>query len=136
MFTHGTSGFYLRPVKISFPDTSSMPRYRKCTKTTCFSIIRFFRTRVKLGFEFHEVLTIQKSWCSSLKFNFYEEKNPMLGSLKNYSFVESPNFPHQTWKCSESNFALTERCTFQWRVSVAFFCWSIMDRDPKKKKKP
>ena len=31
----------------------------------------------------------------SLNFDFDEESNPMLGSLTNSSFVESPDFPHQ-----------------------------------------
>ena len=60
IFTHGTSVFYLRPMKIMAPDTSSISRYSECTKTTCFSILGFFRPDVKLGFEFLGVLPNQK----------------------------------------------------------------------------
>ena len=55
-FTQDTSIFYLRLVKISGPETSSIPRYSECTKTTSFSILGFFRPGVKLGFEFPGVL--------------------------------------------------------------------------------
>ena len=41
MFTKGTSGFYLQPMKILAPDTSSIRRYNEFTKTTCFSILGF-----------------------------------------------------------------------------------------------
>ena len=98
MFTHGTSGFYLQPMKMSIPDTSSIPRYRECTKTTCFSILGFFRPGVKLGFDFPEVLPNQKSRTWSLKFYFDEESNPMPGSLKNSSSIKIPNFLQQKLK--------------------------------------
>ena len=98
MFTQGTSGFYLRPVKIAALETSSILRYSECTKTTCFSILGFFRPKVKLGFEFPGVLPNQKIRIWSLKFNFDEERIPMLGSLKNSSSIKNPNFPHQKLK--------------------------------------
>ena len=60
IFTHGTSGFYIRRMKVSVPDTSSIPRYIECTKTTCFIILGFFRPGVKLGFDFLRVLLNQK----------------------------------------------------------------------------
>ena len=52
IFTQGISGFYLWPVKISVTETSSIYRYRECTKTINFSILGFFRPGVKLGFDF------------------------------------------------------------------------------------
>ena len=60
MFTQGTSRFYLWPVNILTPNTSSIPRYSERTKTTYFSILVFFMPRVKLGFEFPGVLLNQK----------------------------------------------------------------------------
>ena len=59
-FTKGTSVFHLRPVKISVHDTSSILRYRECTKISRFSILGFFRPRVKLMFDFPRVLLNQK----------------------------------------------------------------------------
>ena len=47
---------------------------------------------VKLGFDFPRVLANQKSRPRSLKFDFDEERNRMLGSLKNSSSARSPNF--------------------------------------------
>ena len=94
--TQGTSGFYIRPVKILAPNTYPIKRYRKYTKTISFSIIGFLRPWVKLGFDFPIVSPNQKSLPRSLNFNFDEERNPMPGSLKNSSSVEIPNFPH--WK--------------------------------------
>ena len=69
-FTQGTSRFYLRSVNISTPKTSSIPRYSECTKTTCFSILGFFRPGVKLGFDFPRVLPNQKisTLVSKLRF--------------------------------------------------------------------
>ena len=52
IFTKGTLGFYLHLIKISTHETSSIPRYSECTKTTIFSILGFFRPKVKLGFDF------------------------------------------------------------------------------------
>ena len=78
MFTHGTSGVFLQPMKILAPETS-IPRYNKCTKTTIFSILGFFRPGVKLGFDIPGVSLKQKIQTWSLKFDFYEERNPMLG---------------------------------------------------------
>ena len=60
MFTQGTSGFYLHPVKFFSPETYSISRYSEFTKTTCFSILGFFKPRVKLGFDFPRVLLNQK----------------------------------------------------------------------------
>ena len=76
--------FYLRTVKVLSPETSEILRYSEFTKTTSFSI---------LGFEFPEVLPNQKYQPWSLNFYFYEEINPILGSLKNSSLVKSLNFP-------------------------------------------
>ena len=98
IFTQCTSRFYLRPVKILSPETSSILRYRECTKTTRFGILGSFRPVVKLGFDFPVVLLNQKLRPCSLNFDFDEERNPMLGSLKNSSFVKSPNFPQQKLK--------------------------------------
>ena len=60
IFKYGTSGFYLRLVKMLSPDTSSIPRYRECTKTTSFIILGFFMPTVKLGFDFPGVLLNKK----------------------------------------------------------------------------
>ena len=60
IFTYGTSGFYLQFVKKFAPETSSILRYSECTKTTRFSILRFLRPEVKLGFDFLGVLPNQK----------------------------------------------------------------------------
>ena len=54
IFTQGTLGFYICPMKILAPETSSISRYSECTKTTHFSILGFFRPGVKLGFDFPE----------------------------------------------------------------------------------
>jgi len=40
-FTEGTLGIYLEPVKFSDREPSPISIYRKCTKTTCFSILGF-----------------------------------------------------------------------------------------------
>ena len=90
IFTQGTTGFYLLPVKILAPETSSIPRYNEFTKTSCFSILGFFRPGVKLGFDFPGVLQNKKLQNWSLNFDFDEEINPMLGSLKNSSSVKNP----------------------------------------------
>ena len=50
IFTQGTSGFYLQPMKILAPETSSIPIYSEYTKTTSFSILGFSRPEVKLDF--------------------------------------------------------------------------------------
>ena len=71
---------------------------------TNFSILEFLRPRVKLGFDFPRVLLNEKIRPWSLKFDFYEEINPMLGSLKNSSSVKSHNFPHQKLKMPEIKF--------------------------------
>ena len=60
-FTEGTLGFYLWLVKSLAPETSSILRYRECTKTTHFSILGFFMLGVKLEFEFPGVLLNQKN---------------------------------------------------------------------------
>ena len=92
--TQGTSRFYLRIVKVSALDRSPILRYSESTKNTRFSILGFFRPRVKLGFDFPEVLPNQKSRPWSLNLDFEEEINPMPSSLKNSSSVRSLNFPH------------------------------------------
>ena len=63
-----------------------------------FSILGFFRLGVKLGFEFPRFSPNQKFRPRSLNLDFAQERNPILGSLKNSSSVESPNFPHQKIK--------------------------------------
>ena len=59
-FTKGTSGIYIRPVKVLAHDPSPISRYSECTKTTSFSFLGFFRPGVKLGFDFPKVLPNQK----------------------------------------------------------------------------
>ena len=81
-------------MKILDLETSEIPIYSECTKTTPFSILGFFRPGVKLGFDFPRVLLNQKIRPWSLNFDFDEERNPMLGSLKNSSSIKSPNFLH------------------------------------------
>ena len=107
-FTQGTWRIYLQPINVLAPDPSPILRYRKCTKTFCFSILGFFKPGVKLGFEFLRVLPNQKSQPWSLNFDF-EESNPMLGSLKNSSSVESPNFPQQKLKMPEIKFCFDKK---------------------------
>ena len=51
-----------------------------------------------LGFYFPGVIPNQKYLPRSLKLYFDEERSPILGSLKNSSFVESPNFLHRKLK--------------------------------------
>ena len=97
-FTHGTPRFYFRPMKVSVPKMSSIPRYSECTETTHFSILWFFTRAVKLGFDFSRVLPNQKSRPWSLNFDFDEERILMLGSLKNSSSVKVHNFPQQKLK--------------------------------------
>ena len=41
MFTQGSLGINICPIKILAPDTSPISRYRECTKTTSFSILGF-----------------------------------------------------------------------------------------------
>ena len=60
IFKHGTSGFYLWPVKTLAPETSSISRYSECTKATRFSILGFSRPGVKIGFDFPGVSLNQK----------------------------------------------------------------------------
>ena len=91
-------GFYIQLVKVSSPEPSPISIYSECTKTTSFSILGFFRLEVKLGFDFLRVWSNQKYQPRSLKFNFNEEINPMLGSLKNSSSVKIRNFPHRKLK--------------------------------------
>ena len=81
-------------MNVSAPKPSPIPRYNKCTKLMSSSIFGFFQLGVKLGFDFPKVSPNQKSQPRSLKFDFDEEINPMLGSLKNLSSTRSPNFPH------------------------------------------
>ena len=40
-FTQGTSGIYICPINILGPEPYQISRYRKCTKTTSFSILGF-----------------------------------------------------------------------------------------------
>ena len=101
MFAQGISEFYLRSMKHLAPNISSMQRYRKCTKTTSFIILGFSRPRVKLWFDFPGVLLNQKYQPWSLNFDFYEDRNPILGSLKNSSLVKSPNLLQHKLKMPE-----------------------------------
>ena len=122
IFTQGTSGFYIRPIKMSTLVPYSILIYSECTKTTIFSILGFFRPRVKLGFDFPGFSPNQKYGRWSLNFDFDEERNPMLGrSLKNPSSVKIPNFPQQKLKMPGIKFFSIERCTLQWRVILASF---------------
>ena len=73
-------------------------------KLISFSILGFFRPRVKLGFDFPGVSPNQKYRYRSLNFDFDEEINPMPGSLKNSSSVKSPNFSLQKLKMLEIEF--------------------------------
>ena len=93
-FTQCTSGIHLQTVKFSAPDPYPISRYSEYTKTTRFSIFGFFRPEVKLGFDFPRVLPNQKYQPCSINFDYDEESNHMSDSLKNSSFVKSPNFPH------------------------------------------
>ena len=40
-FTKGTSGMYLRPIKVSAHEPSPISRYSECTKMTSFSLLGF-----------------------------------------------------------------------------------------------
>ena len=79
-------------ILLQYQDIENVPK--------CISFINlgFFQPGVKLGFDFPRVIPNQKSQPRSLNFNFYEDSNPILGSLKNSSHVRSPNFPHQKLK--------------------------------------
>ena len=79
-------------------ETSSIVIYSEYAKTISFSILGFFRPGVKLGFEFPGVSPYQKYRSGSLIFDFDEERNPMLGTLKNSSSIKISNFPHQKLK--------------------------------------
>ena len=109
IFTHGTLGFYLYHVNISAPDTSSIPIYRECTKTTSFIILGFFRPDVKLGFNFLRDLLNQKLQTWSLNFDFDEDRDPMPSSLKNSSSVKSPNFLQQKLKNARNQILLRQK---------------------------
>ena len=52
-----------------------------------------FLVWVKLGFDFSGVLPKKKFQSSFLNFDFEEDRNPMLHSLKKSSSVKTPNFP-------------------------------------------
>ena len=104
MFTHGTSGIYIQPMKVSAPDPTPIPIYSECTKITSFNILGFFRLRVKLGFDFPGVFPNKKIRSWSLNLYFEEEINPMLGSLKNSSSVKIPNFLQQNLKMPRNKF--------------------------------
>ena len=60
-----------------------------------------FWSGVKLGFDFQEVLPNQKFQYWSLNFDFEEERNPILSSLKNSSSKKIPNIPQQKLKMPE-----------------------------------
>ena len=107
--TRCTSGFYLRPVKFSSPKTSAISRYSKCTKPYQFQYLGFFQLGVKLGFDFPGVSPNQKSRPLSLNFDFYEESNPMPGSLKNSFSVKIPNFPQQKMKMPAIKFCFDRK---------------------------
>ena len=64
---------------------------------------------VKLGFDFPEVLPTKKYQTWSLNFDFDEERNPMLGSLKNSSFIEIPNFLHRKLKMLRIEFCFDRK---------------------------
>ena len=98
------SGFYIQLLQFSTLDPSPISGYSECNKTQQFQYLGFFQLRVKLGFDFLGVSPNQKSRPRSLNLDFDEERNPMLGSLKNSSYVRSPNFPHQKLKISGIKF--------------------------------
>ena len=79
MYIQCSQRTFLWSVKISSSENFPISRYNKCTKTTSFSILGFFRSEVKLGFDFLGVLPNQKTRPWSLNFDFEEERNPMLG---------------------------------------------------------
>ena len=54
-----TSGIYLLTMKVSAPGPSLILQYSESTKNSCFSILGFFRPKVKLGFDFPRVLPSQ-----------------------------------------------------------------------------
>ena len=64
---------------------------------------------VKLGFDFPEVSPNQKSRPKSLKLNLDEDINRMSGSLKKFSSVKSPNFPHQKLKMPGIEFRFNKK---------------------------
>ena len=104
-----SSGFYIRPLKFFNSETSPILRYSKCTKTFRFSILGFFKPRVKLGFEFLRVLPNQKSQPWYPNFDFYEKINPMPGPLKSSSSVKSHNFTQQKLKMSRIKFCFNKK---------------------------
>ena len=59
-FTQCTLGIYIQSMKVSALEPSPISRYSESTKTTYFSILGFFKLRVKLGFDFHRFLLNQK----------------------------------------------------------------------------
>ena len=90
IFTHGTFGSYLWHIKISAPGPSSISQYSKCTKTTSFSILGFFRPRVKLGFDFPIVLPNQKILILVSKFQFLGGEKSYAGLTQKFLFCEKP----------------------------------------------
>ena len=73
-------------------------------KLSSFSIQGFSQLEVKLGFDFPKVSPNQKSRPRCLNFDFDEEINTMLGSLKNSSSDKSSNFLHQKLKMPRIKF--------------------------------
>ena len=104
-----TSGIYLQLFKFLTLDPSLMSTYSEYTKTISFSILGFFQPGVKLGFDFSRVPPNQKSRPRSINFDFDEEINPMLGSLKNSSSVKIPNFSHQKLKMLRIKFCFDRK---------------------------
>ena len=96
-------------MKFWVPVTSKSLRYSKFTKNYQFQFLRFFHLGVKLGFEFPGVTPNQKYQPRSLNLNFDEENNPMLGSLKNSSSENSPNFLHQKLKNAQNQIPLRQK---------------------------
>ena len=116
------------------PKTSSIPRYSECTKTTCFSILGFFRPGVKLGFDFPGVSPDQKSRPRPLNFDFDEEINYMSGSLKNSSSIKSPNFPHQKLKMPGIEFRFNRKMRPSIESQPSIILLMDCGGDPKSKK--
>ena len=96
-------------MNILAPDHSPISRYIESTKTICFIILGFFGPEVKLGFEFPIVLLNQKLQTWSLNFNSDEERNPMLGSLKNSSSVKILKFLQQKLKNAWNQILLRQK---------------------------
>ena len=71
--------------------------------------VLIFWSKVKLGFDFLGVIPNQKLQSWSLNLDFEEERNPILGSLKNSSSVKSLNFLQQKLKMPGIKFCFDKK---------------------------